>query len=111
MYEHLKYVWNFLRARSICMLDRSISVAKHWVTAWLKGLEMLPRYSPIICLDRPFLVMRNLATACAELSRNPLPARRARSDHKKGNFKAVFLPIITQIISQLRSPISKLSFE
>ena len=87
MSEHLKYVWNFLRATSICMLERSISVAKHWVTAWLKGLEMLPRYSPIICLDRPFLVIRNLATACAELSRNPLPARRQRSDQKRATSK------------------------
>jgi hypothetical protein len=31
----------------------------------------LPRYSPIICLLSPFLVIRNLATAGGELSRNP----------------------------------------
>ena len=55
------------------MLDRSISWAKHCVTAWLKGFMILPRYSPIICFERPFLVIKNLATACAELSRKPFP--------------------------------------
>lgn len=43
----------------------------HSKTAMLKGFCRVPRYSPIICLERPLRVMRKRATPCGELSRKP----------------------------------------
>lgn len=59
-------------------LLKSLSLrSTHSKTAMLKGFCKLPRYSPIICLLRPFLVMRNLATPRGEFSRNPRAIRYA----------------------------------
>lgn len=43
--------------------------------ALLNGFCRLPKYSPIICLLKPFLDIRNLATLCGEFSKNPLRTR------------------------------------
>lgn len=48
----------------------TVIYSTHSRTSWLNGFCRLPKYSPIICLLRPFLCKRNLDTALLEFSRN-----------------------------------------
>ena len=66
--RQINHTHTFLRASSIMRLRRSISWMKKSSTLWLKEFCRFPKYSPILCLESPFLVIKKWATDDAKRS-------------------------------------------